>query len=69
MPKYKLTFKRQRICEDEVFFIIEAKTKKEAEEKGKKYLEEDIENKDGSVSVYKDKVYENGWKLSVSKGE
>lgn len=36
MPKFKVTYKRQRVLESEIFILIDAKTKKEVEELAKK---------------------------------
>lgn len=69
MPKYKITYKRQRICEDVVYVVVEAKTKKEAEEIAKIRPKEELEKEFGSVEVCKNKLTETDWKPSVAKGD
>ena len=69
MPKYKITYKKQRICEDVTVVVIDAKTKKEAEETVKSHSKEELEKEFGSVEVYKNKLSETDWKASVSKGD
>lgn len=42
MPKFKVTYKRQRVLESEIFILVNAKTKKEVEELAKKTSPKDF---------------------------